>query len=703
MFNRSQSNHTSSNNVELEHALKVCNSFAEKGYWVAHDNLKRTGHAIQHVESTIQNTLESIKKSQVHSPDILDSIQQQLNNVMGDLHTLQRDSEAKLEERRKHLKSFNISLFGRTMAGKSTLMEILTNGDGKSIGKGQQRTTRNLRTYTWKGLTVTDVPGIAAFEGHIDETVAFDAATMADLIVFLITDDSPQPAEADCFVELKKLGKPILAVCNVKTAIQNSEDLMDFLSEPDYAFNAKRLNELTEQFIKLVDQHLPGASAPFIAIHAHARYLADKPEHSKHRKELLEASRFAIFEKQLIRHVIDNGRFFRLKTFIDASVVPMYKLSEELLRFKEQNFSSNRVLAKKIMQFVNWNNSFLKRGTEKIDAFCGAMGSTLSAEIVSFAEDNYENKNAGDAWDKVVKSLNFEKKSSDLMSNLHKEAEAFLKEFFREVNAELTLVDSLKSESIVMPKITDTRKIARWLGVVATGAVTLAAMLGPVSWMVVVGVAVVSGFFSWFTDSKDSKAAKARSKLESTLEKHVEKLKKHYRDSLFKWFKHELIEKQIGLVESNLHIISSALSSLANTQVELAEILKDRQAEMNYELVKESLKDIYKNEFVDGLLRVARAPGYMVVLCFQEGFNPPVSYREKLELLLAETVIFIVGDYTDAEVLQHLFKHKLGEQVHNIVIDSELKVARVPLDTLDEETSYLAAIAYQLTKLHVIV
>ena len=691
------------NNVELEHALKVCHGFAEKGYQVAHDNLKRTGDAIQHVELTIQNTLQSIEKSQVHSPDILDSIQQQLNKVMGDLHILQRDSEAKLEERRKQLKSFNISLFGRTMAGKSTLMEILTNGDGESIGKGKQRTTRSIRTYTWKGLTVTDVPGIAAFEGHVDEVVAFRVATMADLVLFLITDDSPQPAEADCFVKLKQLGKQILPVCNVKVAIKDPEDLMDFLSDPDYAFNVVRLNELTQQFIALVDQHLPGASAPFIAIHAHARYLADKPEYSQLKKKLLEASRFVTFEKQLIKHVIDNGRFFRLKTFIDASVVPMFKLSEELLIFKEKNSSSNRVLTKKKKQFVAWKNAFLNRGCEKIDAFCGEMGGILSAEIASFSEDNYENKNAGDAWDRVVKSLNIEKKSSDLMNNLHKEAETFLMEFFREVNAELTLVDSLKAESIVMPSITDTRKIARWLGVLATGAITLAALLGPVSWMVVAGVAVVSAFFSWFTDSKDSKAAKARSKLESILEKHVDKLKKHYHDSLSKWFKHELIKKQIELVESNLDIIISALSSLANTQVELAEILTNRQAEMNYELVKESLQDAHKDNFIGGLLRVARAPGYMVVLCFRMGISPPVIYREKLELLLAETVIFIVGDYTDLEILAHLFKQKLGEQVHNIVIDSHLKVARVPLKALDEEACYLAAIAYQLTELHVIV
>lgn len=88
------------------------------------------------------------------------------------------------------MSKFSITLFGRTMAGKSTLMEILTEGNGETIGKGAQRTTRDVRKYTWNELEITDVPGIGAFEGEDDEQLAFEAAKTADLILFLITDDA---------------------------------------------------------------------------------------------------------------------------------------------------------------------------------------------------------------------------------------------------------------------------------------------------------------------------------------------------------------------------------------------------------------------------------------------------------------------------------------------------------------------------------
>ena len=50
-----------------------------------------------------------------------------------------------IEDNRERLGAFNITLFGRTMTGKSTLMEILTEGDGHTISKGAQRTTRDTR------------------------------------------------------------------------------------------------------------------------------------------------------------------------------------------------------------------------------------------------------------------------------------------------------------------------------------------------------------------------------------------------------------------------------------------------------------------------------------------------------------------------------------------------------------------------------
>ena len=98
-----------------------------------------------------------------------------------------RRPSGRRESNRQRMGTFNITLIGRTMSGKSTLMEILANGEGKSIGKGAQRTTQDVREYHWNGMKVTAVPGVAAFGRNVDEDVAYGAANQADLTLFLIT------------------------------------------------------------------------------------------------------------------------------------------------------------------------------------------------------------------------------------------------------------------------------------------------------------------------------------------------------------------------------------------------------------------------------------------------------------------------------------------------------------------------------------
>ena len=55
-----------------------------------------------------------------------------------------------LKNRRKKDGIITVAIVGYTNAGKSTLMEVLREGDGSSIGKGTQRTTKDVRSYPWK-------------------------------------------------------------------------------------------------------------------------------------------------------------------------------------------------------------------------------------------------------------------------------------------------------------------------------------------------------------------------------------------------------------------------------------------------------------------------------------------------------------------------------------------------------------------------
>src|SRR5438309_3061031 len=130
---------------DLGAALEECRKAARRGYEIAKENLQESAKAINRASKSLSQCLKSLENATVRTPGIVVQLKAQRADVVDGLEQLQRASDSALEERRKHLDSFSVTLFGRTMAGKSTLMEILTRGDGRSIGAGAQRTTRDVR------------------------------------------------------------------------------------------------------------------------------------------------------------------------------------------------------------------------------------------------------------------------------------------------------------------------------------------------------------------------------------------------------------------------------------------------------------------------------------------------------------------------------------------------------------------------------
>ena len=204
----------------------------------AHEQAASQLHALELIVEQARSEVEAVRlaaKGRGLRPDD-NQVHDQLSRAVADMAGAHRTALKEMEDNRQRLGAFSITLFGRTMTGKSTLMEILTGGDGSAIGGGAQRATRDTREYEWNGLKILDVPGVAAFGGSIDEQVAYEAAQQADLIIFLITDDAPQPVEAEHLAELRRTGNPVLGICNVKMGLNGELGLRRFLKVQDSLF-----------------------------------------------------------------------------------------------------------------------------------------------------------------------------------------------------------------------------------------------------------------------------------------------------------------------------------------------------------------------------------------------------------------------------------------------------------------------------------
>ena len=135
--------------AEFKQALRKCSKMANPAYKISIRYAKEIELVIKNLNSNIEAISHEILKIKCSEQF---QFATKLEQIQLDIQKLSEDSledlVISLNQKRKHLKNFTVSLFGRTKAGKSTLRETLTRGNGGTIGKGSQRTTRDVKEYS---------------------------------------------------------------------------------------------------------------------------------------------------------------------------------------------------------------------------------------------------------------------------------------------------------------------------------------------------------------------------------------------------------------------------------------------------------------------------------------------------------------------------------------------------------------------------
>lgn len=486
---------------DLTEILKECQSYASVGYKIAssqHENLKTT---LSNAASRINETLIDFNSSPCYVSSATDLLSQQLIDIESAFNNLSFAFKEDLENLRENLSKFSVTLFGRTMAGKSTLMEILTNGDGLSIGNGAQRTTRDVRQYNWNGLEITDVPGIGAFEGEDDEQIAFEAAKKADLILFLITDDAPQAAEAECFGRIMDLGKPVICIMNVKASAPEGKSIKLLTRDIEKRFDMERLNEIRKQFMSYSKQlGQDWGYVPFVYVHLKSAFMSQNTEDPQVKDTLHKVSRIGFLKKKIVEQVRERGCFYRVKTFIDIITNPMLVSMENLLNQSLLNSAQGRIVLSKKRQLAVWKDGFKATGKNRIRSLLINLKSQLNGEIAAFAEEHFDDKNADKAWNRLLQEKGIQDNCQTLLTELEETCNDKIKEVSREISQELLFSASFSGDrTLRMNRIIDGKKLWDWSATIIGGGLSISAIFagafgaaaaGPLGW-IALGVSAV--------------------------------------------------------------------------------------------------------------------------------------------------------------------------------------------------------------------
>ncbi len=621
--------------LSLEDELALCREYAEQGYRLAQENYEQLRKDCADMKQRLEEANQAQDKlSRIENEKLIDEQMREINHLEASVYKICKNIDL-LRDRQK---DFSVVLYGRTEAGKSTLMEILTHGDGKSIGKGGQRTTLDVRDYYWQGLKITDVPGTCSFGGKEDDDLALDAAKSADMAIFLLTDDAPQDEEAQRLAELRCLGKPVLGILNVKQTLHplsegETRRRIDLKAIKRKVKDRKNLDSKVKQFQEFAKIYKQDFSdIPFVYAHLQAAYYSQ--EDRENDALLYDLSHFADVEQFILEKVRKDGKFIRIKTFVDSVALPMQNTITEIFNHSTETARTALSFDEKLHQLDKWNNRFRKRVQERFDTFMERLRSRINDEINSFVDTHYrdEPEERETAWKNRIQALHLDRECDIFIRKLSGEATKKMRDLSDELTQNLHYLGSSMPNIDISISVSDFTDYGDWIRTLALGAF----LLGPLGWLGL-GVTFLG---SLFFDSDSDKIRKAKRELREKLENNRDEILSKIREGMLKILNEKILGEQIAGFRDTLVNMKQMLIALASRQSIAARIINERYQALNASLLKVAVQYI-GSHFDTKKTRIARIVGQDFLVLSQTGFSEAES--KELSALLGERVISVVS------------------------------------------------------------
>ena len=423
------------------------------------------------------------------------------------------DTSSALARKKARLSKFTVTLFGRTMAGKSTIREAITRGNGQTIGKGAQRTTRDIREYDWNYLRIVDTPGIGAYEGEADRVRASSVIDDSDVLVFLVSSDGVQESSFRAMQELRDQNKPVIFVLNVLLDLTRPVLLRRFLRSPESVLGEKAIKGHVARIRRLAADELGMHQVAIVPVHAQAAFLATRPERAASADALHAASGIDRVLQVLTFEVKRRGPVRRVQTILDGTAVQMMDL-EELLREQAKLLDREaRYLKDKFADLDTWLNGYIGGVNEHIQHRASELLRPLRDSVSSFVDENIERQDVDSRWKRRVEDVGVDHWMSNIQQQLLDEVRARLEEFNREIVVESELGDAFTAGSPAQYDPWDIKRTLRWTSAAGTalaGVAAVAVWIGganfwnPVGW-IAGAVSIIAFGLSWFFDDREKK------------------------------------------------------------------------------------------------------------------------------------------------------------------------------------------------------
>ena len=413
-------------NIEL--GFLELRAAVDKGYKLANQKYEEMQTILQKAERRIK--LANNEKNQLQGIQVSALISEQ-NQEIQEIRQSLGDIQKNIETLRERAQEFSIVVYGKKFAGKSTLMEILTQGDGKTIGKGTRRTAENVRTYNWNGFKITDVSSV---DFSFDEVSG--ALKTADLILFLMTNDAPLAEEAECLAKLKDIGKPILGIVNVRKILNFKRRDLILEELKKILPNAKEIEGVIADFKKFAPKYNQDWNdIKFMPTHLLAAYYSRLEKVND--EEISNASNFVEVENFILGKIITDGEFWHIKNFIDSVAIPMHNMLQTLFEHSAKSLKESKVLLEKSENFLTWRKNFGQTSQRKLSRFFATISEKINEEIPKFVDANSHAVNVNELWVNQLKKAGYINSCQEFLEELLNECTGELEKLIEVLTREL--------------------------------------------------------------------------------------------------------------------------------------------------------------------------------------------------------------------------------------------------------------------------
>lgn len=562
---------------EYDEAIAHCSKIAREDYQYAEEAFKKTESTLKtlifslgEVILRIENKNSKAKTAKEVAKQLEESRKSLDTHILKELDKVKESHQAK----ERALGYFTIAFMGRTKAGKSTLHSIITQEGWESIGVGKQRTTRFNRIYERKKIRIIDTPGIGAAEaeGEKDTEIAKSIVDEADVICYVVTNDSIQESEFKFLKLLKEKAKPLIVLLNLKYNLRDSRRLQHFLKNPDKLFTKDGKSGISghiDRIRRYAKQHYTNDYFDIVPVMLLAAQLSCEAEHQKDKDKLYQASRIQDFLDSIRESLIKHGAIRRSQTFLGSTVGAIQQPDKWITEQKQAYQSFSNTLKSKQETIRDDIGKAQRDSCEYLEQQIKAIFQDVINAIPQFAESHWEanEHELNRAWKQRLNILRLEKRlqlsSEEAVEKFSKD----IKESLEEIGKELELVCQLKINDFQFNSLDEFNWINLFeknflkigggiIGLVGAGLMFVAPPIGIAVGLFGAGLNLISNFFT----SKTEKRRKAVDNISSLLRQQVMQQRK------------SIIQKSTNSLKKYCSDVSESLNNYFN---ELTDGLED--------------------------------------------------------------------------------------------------------------------------------